>query len=158
MPYVYENCEILDFVEKLAVPIVAAAMPKIIAFAIAGKPDEARRLAGFMVRRGADMGPIREQVREACAPQYVETIMAALPWLADATFDPRPPAPDPASRDLAAELDAAGPKGIPAAGLDLAALGDSVATFDLPTGGRPRKMVRLKAHDVRFNPFAMPYP
>jgi hypothetical protein len=134
-------------------------MPKLIALAVAGRCDDAKRHVGHMLPRGADLSGLRAQIADACAPEFVQPIMAALPWLADASFNPRSAAESAPPRDVRALLDEAKGHGIARADVsaeELASLGADAVEFDQPTGGRPRKMVRLRIHDPRFNPYAMP--
>jgi hypothetical protein len=133
------------------------AIPKLIALAVAGKAEEARRYVGHMLARGADLEPLREQVKRACAIEFVAPIMDALPWLAADRFEHQADN----FGALRAALELAGVCGVPRSVVEKASvegptLVDEIVEFDQTTGGRPRRMVRLRQFDPRHNPYAMP--
>lgn len=132
--------------------IPETALMRLLYLAAARQPDEARRYLGHILPKGTPLAPLREMIAVTFSPDFARAIVEALPWLADERF-----AREGRSGDVRAMLEAAGSVGIARGELDaeqLEALADEVVEFDQPTGGRPRRMVRLKTHDARFNLFA----
>lgn len=133
----------------------------LIVYAAAGDAEGARRHLGFTLARGSDLQPIRRKLEGHCTSDFYRAVLSALPWLADDSFTvPRPggaAVPDAEPVGILERLRAAGTAGLPAKEIELrdtAIIGEAVALFDEPTGGRPRKMIRLREFDPRYNPFA----
>lgn len=137
----------------------ANATARLLVLAMEGKPAKARAYLGTMLPRSTPCAEIRAMLAEEFTVAAMTFLDAALPWLAEETLDARPSVTASENGDARLILDAAGPNGVARSNLDpdqLAKIAenDELAEFDQPTGGRPRKMVRLKIHDVRYNPYA----
>lgn len=111
-----------------------------------GDEQEWRRYLPHVVRGDADLV---ERLRKKCTAEF----LALWPeWAGEQSRRE--------GQNVRAMLELAGPHGLPASELDAVQMAglfaaDEIAEFNQATGGRPRRMVRLKSHDTRFNPFAI---
>lgn len=132
------------------------AIARLVMLACQARPEDARAYLGTMLTRTTPCERIRNFLEErGLSASAMAMLDESLPWLAGSTLGDAAGEP----RDVRAMLEVA--KGAGVARRDLtpseyAEVERDVAEFDQPTGGRPRKMVRLRAYDPRHNPFAQP--
>jgi hypothetical protein len=142
----------IDRMPNAPVAIADAALARIALLILQGKSTKVRAYLGTMLPRSTPCAAIRQALAEEFS--QMAFIEEALPWLAEPTLGAAVAAP---TGDLLDRLRAAGNAGIPkrdCSAAELEAHASLVCERDVPTGGRPLTVVRLREFDARFNPFA----
>lgn len=134
------------------------ALARFTVLAMQGKSTKARGYLMTMLPKTTNPADVIAALKEdGFTDDAVAFMVRALPWLEE-------PALGVVNQgayalDISKLLENAGPKGLPANSFEPGALAgliddEEIAEFDEPTGGRPRKMVRLRKFDPRYNIWA----
>lgn len=136
------------------------AVSRVLLLAMQGKPAAARAYLATMLPKALRCDDIRTGLQgHGLSDEALAFLDGALPWLAEPTLGENNGAKG--AINVRTVLDGAGGRGLPRSELDpikvaeLIESGEAVE-FDQPTGGRPKRMVRLAEHDPRTNIWASP--
>ena len=129
---------------------------RLLLLAAQSKPDQARAYLLAIFPRSTPCDKIREYLANAgLSASALQFLGSELPWLA---FGPLGESVQAEDRDIKALLVSAGADGMPRADLsdlEVESLQNEIAEFFMPTGGRPRRMVRLRQFDPLHNPYTV---